>query len=1328
MDMSHEFSPTGEKPKNTLVSSSEQQPIPENIFNTRIKTLFANKKDYYSNSQKVSALEHVESVLSSSDCFTDNWWKGFYKWLDEQDFHKEKNQVAEDVFDTLTSFPKDAKLPHELSYWASRALREPQQKERIVNTLDNPEIPSSLRAQIPAQLARHPDTWSLDVILQGYKLFREPVGQEMRKQIVPLFMSGLAVNDVFDANKDDLIQLYGNSVSHKEDKAKDSILSRLSHYLRKPADQSERKRQEAERRVIAIRDLVRELYPTHEEYYKRTEELSRLMHELLKSTPSQKKLELTGDEHDAIERLGKYEHEINDQYNNNTKASQDASTLPVDTLERYLSEIRQLKTIPNFEELTPYVIGGRISRGIVTPYTALGRASTGRVYGANIPLRPILNHLNGMDKSESLNDQKVDEFLLGINENLTSNDQTQTLARRNLRVLMKHQFPPKIPGFYFDSILTIPREDLLRNVLDTVVSMSHEDKPNHRAMYYLTSKDVIDKLRDLSINQGDVNTFLEGYKTVAALAEEPSIQINLLEEFRRQFDGEKTANFFTDMNNSYRLFPEQLLSIVQLTGKSAITRERAVELPTKAGDILANPLFPLAWGYPKRFLATDQASEFFRNMLVSYQSNAENIKLAATALENNHITSEFALAFPQQAPALMQDKMKESRIFVLNHGNSLIKDVSDLKFLNRLVGEFGQKADFLIRGYKECLEAGAVTTDEKELVLEFAKQFRVVAPATLAGYKEARQGGFEKGYIAQLKTLAEKMTGSGTITEEESKKPYYKDLLKHVYSNNAGNWSSFESNDSCSDRSSDLADFKIKPRYEIDLLSQSEIRVKAGETFDSSVQDEVQKPIIEVAKRMEALGHDKEKIKLMLKENIDKTLMEITQKGGLQGIDLSKLTSTEEAMFLLLTDSIYGTRSIDPKIVKDLVMTYEFATFEDISDYMAGTRDRVSRANNQDYALLCEVGAFYSDRIKEVNRRLVETAYKNPQIAALMPEYFRQLSQESSATQKQDRINRLQIDRLGASESFVKQLTGVLEKRRGRKYDPEEVKEIIRRYEGVTGGLQEKASTSQNAQTRAFYGQLRSQRKKSFEALRVITGEDVDPQKVHLGEINLQQALETETGIKEGKYIEDQFASYTAQRFIDLFEDQRMKIEGELAKFESISGKQREVLYGYVTKTKESANARMVGGVCVAGDNPSKNKDKNMWDMPNYFQLVFQEPDTLQCQGLVLLHHFTQDGKRVLAASLNPSSTYLYSVDETAMFNGVMETLEQFAKDNSFDMITFSQNRTIRTNRTGGQFERTMDAKIASVRKKFTFSSPQTFSYSPNYQLQDMDAVWERKT
>ncbi|MSU26259.1 MAG: hypothetical protein EXS44_03295, partial [Candidatus Levybacteria bacterium] len=213
---------------------------------------------------------------------------------------------------------------------------------------------------------------------------------------------------------------------------------------------------------------------------------------------------------------------------------------------------------------------------------------------------------------------------------------------------------------------------------------------------------------------------------------------------------------------------------------------------------------------------------------LGYLASNEVVEVIA----NKQIPPELIFAFPEQAKPLMDEKMKETRAFIFEHGETILKDATDLRFLSNVVGEFGQKSDPLIRGYQECLDAGVITHGDRELVLEFARQFRVISPTTLGGYKEAKEAGHEKVYIAQLTALAEKMTGSGVITDEERAKPVYKDLLKHVYSNNSGQWSSFESNESCADRRSDIAEFKIRPRYEIDLLSQSEIRVKAGEALD----------------------------------------------------------------------------------------------------------------------------------------------------------------------------------------------------------------------------------------------------------------------------------------------------------------------------------------------------------------------------------------------------------------------------------------------------------------------------------------------------------------
>jgi hypothetical protein len=492
MDMSHEFNPTGEGSRNgKRISQPEQQPAPVN-FDTRIKALFSNKRDYYRDSDRPSAIEHVETVLSSKDRFTDNWWKGLYKWLDEKDFHSEKYLVAEAVFDALPSFPKDAKLPDIFGLWASRALKDPQQKERIVNTLDNPEIPSSLREQIPAQLARHPDFWSLPVILKGYKLFGEPVGQEMRKNIVPLFMSGLATEEVFNSNRNALVQLYtdvandtqGKNSQPKDDTRRPSILSRVSvqfnklkrgHRLSSSTSTiaAERKREDAERRVVVIRGLVQELYPTHEEYYNRKEELERRMGVLWNPTTPHN---ITQEERNVLGRLGKYESEIKDQIYNRSKVSQDASLLPIDTLERYMSDIRQLRTIPNFVDLTPDIMGGGTSRGILAPYSALGRASTFPIHGTDISSISIFNHLNELDNSGSLDDRITDEFLFGMDSYFFLSDKVNPVNRRNLKILIKHNLPRETYHNYrLVPLLTVSEEKVLKDGLETAVTIQGRD-------------------------------------------------------------------------------------------------------------------------------------------------------------------------------------------------------------------------------------------------------------------------------------------------------------------------------------------------------------------------------------------------------------------------------------------------------------------------------------------------------------------------------------------------------------------------------------------------------------------------------------------------------------------------------------------------------------------------------------------------------------------------------------------------------------------------------------------------------------------------------------
>lgn len=816
------------------------------------------------------------------------------------------------------------------------------------------------------------------------------------------------------------------------------------------------------------------------------------------------------------------------------------------------------------------------------------------------------------------------------------------------------------------------------------------------------------------------------------LLEEKNLRLALEHPFLITTD--EGIEFFKGVLEKYPFYRENLTWLMRAVDQGKTTQERVLELPDQFPDFFASAPFRIhfnaALEYPDLLFNTDEEVKFFQGLLEKYGDHNTLIDEAIRALGKNHLQGEIVLQFPDLAPALMGNDWLATSRFIFQNSNILIRDTSDLKFLNRLVGEYGKGAQILIEDYRECLYDKEITLDDKDLILEFTQKFRVLSPAIFKGYRVAKQTGNEEVFIAGLGSIAEKLTGAGQVTDEERTSPYFRDLIRHVYQNNAGAWTSYESNNQCQDRSTDLAEFKVRPRYVIDLLSASEIRIKEGQTLDAEAVDGLKEKILSLSRKAEGYSYERERMKEELNAVLDTRLKEITDKGGLQEIDLNAVKEIEEKLFLVLTDSIYGTQSVDVPTLQSLMINYQFAFFEDIRAYIEGTSDRVRRANNEDYALLCELHTFYTDRIKESNKELVEKAVQNSLVANALPPFFQKMSQETLGENRKAKIDRLRVDNLGISDSFVNQIRRNLTRMTNKEYTSEQVRKVLRAYATSTVILGKRAATTKKKLTRdvarSLQGQIESQRKKTAEAIETLTGEKIAPEEVNLGEINLQELLDSQRNILEGEYRPDEFAKYTAQRFINLFGDDREKIEEELAKFESISGQQRERLHAYITKTKESAHARMTGGVCVSGDNLAKG-ETNLWDMPNYLQMVFQDPFSSRCQGLVLMHHYEEAGQKILSVVLDPSSTYLYSVDETALFGGIMKSLEEFARDNDFDRVVITKNAIIRTNRTGGEFEAAITKKVAEINEDFSFAEPKTFSYHPQYMIQDMAVLWKKE-
>lgn len=842
---------------------------------------------------------------------------------------------------------------------------------------------------------------------------------------------------------------------------------------------------------------------------------------------------------------------------------------------------------------------------------------------------------------------------------------------------------------------------------------------------YLSTYDFLDIAEDTS-DEG-LSLLFKATEYCPALTTKGDIFLGFLKEHAEEFLNEEGLRFFHRISKAYSDYPDhKIKTILGLVPSAKISRDRVEELPVNASDLLEDEHFSLVTQFSELYLASSGGSEYYRKMSQAYPEQ-DSLREFSFAVGQHNMPKEVALAFSGLAPLLMDSDAKATRSFVLQNAQAIATNAEDVQFLNGFVGAHGRAADQLVRDYTACVRAGSVDESSRPLILDFTKEFRVLSPVLFDGYKEAAKSGTTEMYLSGLKSMAERMTSTTPLTDKERELPYYKDLIRAVYQNNSGKWTSYENNETCIDRSDDLSGFKVRSRYDIDLMSAAEVKLREGEELSQSSVDALKNQILILYQEMGEYGYDLDKTREDLNGEIDEALVSVKEAGGLSGINIGDAQTIEEKIFLLLVDNTYGLNTNDEEAVKRLLIKYEFAYFDDIRQYVEGTSDRVSKANNQDYALLCELHSFFSDRIKELNRSLVRAGWDNSAISQAMPQYFSQLAEDLSLAKQQDQINRLRIDRLGLSDGFIQQVGRTLKGKTGREYKPEQVRRLIRLYEGITGGLQEKTTQSPKKRTKAFYGQLKAQRGKTIQAMEAITGETVDPVDIHLGNVDLSELLAQQRELETAQYNDEQFANYTAQRFLDFFSDERNTIERELEKFESSSGKKREVVHGYITKTKESAHARMVGGVCVSGDNPGKSGERCQWNMPNYLQLVLQDPETLRCQGVALLHHFTDEqGRKVLSASLNPSSTYLYSVDEVGLFDGMMGAIEQFATDNEFDLILTSKNKSIRTNRTGGEFERAIDRRVGQVNESFVFNEPKQFSHSPSYSIDSMDVVWKR--
>lgn len=768
----------------------------------------------------------------------------------------------------------------------------------------------------------------------------------------------------------------------------------------------------------------------------------------------------------------------------------------------------------------------------------------------------------------------------------------------------------------------------------------------------------------------------------------------------------------------------QFLLTSEYKSKIDFLIHRAIQIcPSLSDDRIRTILI----GADTDFYISEKSLANAQKLIEIYGDNQKIMERLLGRVGAKDLNIEVALSMKSIVPVLFEEQWSNILDYLINQAWEHLTSVQDLEFINTLIGYHGIQAASLIREYFEGLENNTFTKADNQNILELTKQFRVISPEIYRAFIEAKRSGTSEIFFNQLKGLAEKMSSQTSVTDAERALPYFKDVVKYVFPNNSNQWTSYENNNSCSDRSKDLAAYTVRPKYEMDLLEASEMRLKTDEQGNQMQPDEeklkvLQQPVYAVAERGKILGFDKKLMQEALARQIQEMVLKADPEKKRSDFHQKDMTNGQQ-LYLLFSEAVYGDLKIDIAELKEMFLLFLFTEYEDVQAYIAGTNQRVDLAKNREYALLSELHTFFSDRIKEAFRDMTEAAYNSSSLKDSMQAYFRNYVQLG----QRQRIARFQVDKLGMSEGFLNQIARTLNKGRKRKYSLNQVAEIIRRYELLKSASEESGDMLlRKERTKGFFGQLETQLKRTQQAVREITGEEMKESALwQTGEV-IDQLLAFRETVNEQQYDESQFASFTVRRILNLFNDELDTIEAEINKFESPTGAGAKKLNGYMVKNKESAHARMVGGVCVSGDNPAKNTEQNQWEMPNYLQFVLQDSENFRCQGADLLHVEQEGDLKVLCVSFNPSSTYLYQVDEKTLFNSLLQKHIEFATDNNFDLIVVSKNQQIRTNRTGGQFEAALNEKIAEVNESFDFSTTRVFSYNPSYQMKQMDILWKK--
>lgn len=223
--------------------------------------------------------------------------------------------------------------------------------------------------------------------------------------------------------------------------------------------------------------------------------------------------------------------------------------------------------------------------------------------------------------------------------------------KKNLRRLMQNQ-----------STEPSDARDNVRNALTKAIKRFEvcakkivENREDPRALEYLGSSGLVEKVESTRFSEDDLYIFLDAYKSCPALTDNQELR----NEFCRYFRGYETVEAYRDISKAYEGFSKQvLIKMINWVNLGFLTKDRVVELAQKATVIFNSDLYNHAGNFSELFLQTDEGVEFLSQVITGgvYSVGKElDKKMGAKTLK---MDLESAVGFMKMADPLFSDEIE----------------------------------------------------------------------------------------------------------------------------------------------------------------------------------------------------------------------------------------------------------------------------------------------------------------------------------------------------------------------------------------------------------------------------------------------------------------------------------------------------------------------------------------------------------------------------------------------------------------------------------------------------------------------------------------------